>query len=91
LEATTILLVKIALFAAMICLAAINRLRLTPRLPAPDALCRIQRNSAIEVGFGLCIIGIVAALGALKPAIHSGFSVMAVAMQSENDHAALGR
>lgn len=66
-----LLLLKIGLFAAMIYLASVNRLRLTPRLPAPGALHRLQRNSMAEIGLGLCIVVIVGALGSISPAIHS--------------------
>ena len=53
-----LLLIKIALFLAMVAIAAVNRFRLTPQLlqqnniPASrDALRRLRRNAAIE-GFG---------------------------------------
>jgi putative copper resistance protein D len=69
-----LLLLKIALFAAMISLAAVNRLRLTPQLSSPSplrALRTLERNSLIELGLGLGIIAIVGALGTLLPAAHS--------------------
>lgn len=71
-----LLLAKIALFATMLCLAAVNRLHLTPRLTRPpvhaqaDAARRLIRNSAAEIGLGLIVFIIVGVLGAIHPAIH---------------------
>jgi putative copper resistance protein D len=73
-----LLLIKIALFLAMLAIAAVNRFRLTPRLlqqasiaASRDALRRLRRNAAIEVLAGAIIIAIVAALGTMPPAIHA--------------------
>jgi len=72
-----LLMGKIALFAAMLVIAAINRLPLTPRLALRpeserrrEALRQLTRNSAIEITLGLMIFAIVGALGTLHPAIH---------------------
>jgi putative copper resistance protein D len=69
---------KIALFAAMLVIAAVNWLRLTPRLVLSpesqrqrDALHQLTRNSVIEITLGLTIFAIVGALGTLHPAIHT--------------------
>jgi copper resistance protein D len=75
-----LLLVKIALFTAMVCIAAVNRLRLSPRLaPAnaahSNAVRQLQRNTLIEAAFGLIILGIVGVLGTLPPAIHAAPSL----------------
>lgn len=67
-----LLLMKIALFGAMVALAAINRQRLTPQLlasPSP-ALQRLRRNAIIETVLGLAILLIVGALGTEPPAAH---------------------
>jgi putative copper resistance protein D len=74
-----LLLIKIALFFAMVGVAAVNRLRLTPRLvvdtdtavahKARRALCR---NAMIEAALGATVIAIVAVLGTLPPASHAG-------------------
>ncbi len=73
-----LLLIKIALFGAMVLFAAVNRLVLTPRLSQPlsgplhaDALRQLIRNSLIEIGLGLIIIAIVGALGTMPPGLHT--------------------
>jgi copper transport protein len=65
-----LLLSKIGLFAVMVCVAAINRLNLSPRLPNADAIRQLARNTWIETGLGLSIIVIVSVLGILPPAAH---------------------
>jgi putative copper resistance protein D len=71
-----LLLVKVALFLAMISIAAINRLRLTPRLVqhldsvgSQDALRRLRNNSLIEATVGAIILAIVGVLGTLPPGL----------------------
>jgi putative copper resistance protein D len=73
-----LLLIKIALFLAMLAIAAVNRFRLTPQLlqhasiaASRDALRQLRRNAAIEVLAGAIVIAIVAALGTMAPAIHA--------------------
>ena len=77
-----LLLVKLALFAAMLSLAAVNRFRLTPRLIAtpsdgarghagvPGPLRELYRSAACETGLGLCLLLVVGALVHLKPGLH---------------------
>jgi putative copper resistance protein D len=73
-----LLLIKIALFLAMVAIAAVNRFQLTPQLlqeasiaASRDALRRLRRNAAIEALAGATVIAIVAALGTMAPAIHA--------------------
>jgi putative copper resistance protein D len=73
-----LLLIKIALFFAMVGVAAFNRLRLTPRLvEVLDAVVSqatrrlLCRNAALEAAMGAAIIAIVAALGTLPPGSHA--------------------
>jgi putative copper resistance protein D len=71
-----LLLAKVALFAAMIALAAANRLRWTPRLRALGgesglALRRLRRNAIAETSLGLAVLGIVGTLGITIPALHA--------------------
>jgi putative copper resistance protein D len=66
-----LLLLKIALFMAMVAIASVNRLRLTPRLPSKDSMRRLARNALAEIGLGLTIIAIVSVLGTLPPALHT--------------------
>jgi putative copper resistance protein D len=62
---------KIGLFIAMAGIAAVNRFRLTPRLPEAGALRELQRNSLAEIGLGLCALLVVGALGTLSPSGHA--------------------
>ena len=71
-----LLLLKLAVFAGMLALAATNRLWLTPRLGSSDsgAIRWLARNSAIEFVLALAVLAIVGLLGTLHPAIHSARS-----------------
>jgi len=64
-----VLAAKLALFAAMLVLAARNRWRLTPALAArPDtAAAALRRSVALEAGAGLAVLALVAWLGTLEP------------------------
>jgi putative copper resistance protein D len=72
-----LLLLKVALFVAMLALAAVNRLRLTPRLLlAADAsangghvLRPLIRNSVFEIALGLAVLALVGVLGTLSPGV----------------------
>jgi len=73
-----LLLIKIALFFAMVGVAAFNRLQLTPRLVggpnisvAQGAQRQLCRNATIEAAMGAAIIAIVAAVGTLPPGSHA--------------------
>ena len=70
-----LLLLKIALFVAMVAIASINRLRLTPGLPKTEAVHRLDRNTRVELALGLAIIAIVSVLGLLSPAVHMGMQM----------------
>ncbi len=74
-----LLLLKMALFVAMVCIALFNRLRLTPRLSierdAASARRQLQRNCLVEAAIGLVILVIVGALGTLPPGLHAMPSV----------------
>src|SRR5215471_9482888 len=69
-----LLLVKIGLFIVMLCVAAVNRQRLTPRLSSEGdcrrAVRQLERNSRVEAGLGLLILAIVAVLGRIPPHVH---------------------
>ncbi len=70
-----ILLVKIALFAAMLIFAALNRLVLIPRLseahgPRSSTLRLLRLSVVMEVVCALAVIGAVAVLGGLEPPAH---------------------
>lgn len=63
-----VLSLKIALFAAMVAIAALNKYRLTPRLAAPEAIRAMRRNSLAEIGLGLGVLLLAGALGSMEPA-----------------------
>jgi putative copper export protein/mono/diheme cytochrome c family protein len=76
-----LLVIKVALFLVMVAIAAVNRLRLTPRLvragkeddevtAGRKALRALARNSAIETALGLAILVLVGALGTTPPGAH---------------------
>jgi putative copper export protein/mono/diheme cytochrome c family protein len=70
-----LLLAKVALFAAMVCLAGANRFRLLPRLigsekPGARVLGHIEHNGFIELLLGLVVLIIVGVLGSMPPAAH---------------------
>lgn len=70
-----LLLIKLAVFAAMLGLAALNRFQLTPRLKATlagdpqSALNDLRRSLALETAAGLTVLALVATLGRLAPPI----------------------
>jgi copper resistance protein D len=75
-----LLLAKIAIFITMVTIAAVNLLRMTPRLVGPPvgrrpliqgALGHLRRNAVVEAGLGLCVLAIVAILGILPPGLHT--------------------
>jgi putative copper resistance protein D len=70
-----LLMLKVALFGAMLMMAAANRFWLTPRLALPSGgepqLKQLARNSMIEIALALVIFAIVGMLGTLHPAIHA--------------------
>jgi copper resistance protein D len=70
-----LLMVKIALFAAMVGLALSNRFRLMPHLrdttPASVPLRALCRSVAAEQALGLAILAVIAVLGTWEPAIHA--------------------
>ncbi|HEY3254428.1 MAG TPA: copper homeostasis membrane protein CopD, partial [Polyangiaceae bacterium] len=67
-----LLLAKLALFAAMVVLAVVNRWYLTPRLAGDDrpALDSLRRNAILETAAGIVVVMIVGALGVTVPAAH---------------------
>jgi len=72
-----LVVLKIALFAAMLTIAAANRLLVSPRLDLrPEdtsrlvALRQLTHNSTAEIALSVAIFGIVGVLGTLHPATH---------------------
>jgi putative copper resistance protein D len=72
-----LLSLKFMLFLAMVAIAAVNRVALTPRLlqesPAANrsALRQLRRNGGIEALAGAAIIAIVGVLGTMAPGSHA--------------------
>jgi putative copper resistance protein D len=71
-----LLLLKIALFLGMVAIAAVNRLRLIPRLfgngaahATREALRQLRRNVLVEIAAGAGVLAIVAVLGMSPPGI----------------------
>jgi putative copper export protein len=67
-----LLLFKVVLFLAMLSLAAVNRIRLTPiirndRYAAPAAFKRLRTNAFVEAAIGFAILAIVGLLGTTSP------------------------
>jgi putative copper resistance protein D len=71
-----LLLAKIGLFIAMLMVAAVNLLRLAPRLATstPNVVwrtgARLQGNAWIETVLGFGVLAIVGVLGTLPPGLH---------------------
>jgi putative copper resistance protein D len=65
-----VLLIKIAVFAIMLALAADNRLGLSPRIREVPFMRRLALNALAEVWLGLVVIVIVSVLGTLVPGTH---------------------
>jgi putative copper resistance protein D len=61
------LIVKLALFAGMILLAALNRFLLAPRLEARGQLAGLRWSIGVETLLALVVLGVVAWLGILPP------------------------
>jgi putative copper export protein len=74
------LLLKIAMFGAMVAAAAVNRQVLTPRLAlesndphrvkARVAMLKLRRNSLVEAALGVAVVAVVAWLGSAVPGAH---------------------
>ena len=70
-----LLLAKVALFVAMVALAAVNRWSLTVQLNANDpsnvgALRSLRRNATLEFAAGMIVVAVVGELGTMVPAAH---------------------
>jgi putative copper resistance protein D len=65
-----LVLVKIALFAAMVALASVNRFYWTPRLASSGTVRRLRQTSVAETALGFAAIAAVGFLGAMAPASH---------------------
>jgi putative copper resistance protein D len=66
-----LVVIKIALFVAMLALASVNRFYLTPRLAAAGIVRRLCHTSVAETGLGFAAIVVVGFLGIMAPASHA--------------------
>jgi putative copper resistance protein D len=70
-----LLLTKIGLFVAMLMVAAVNLLRLTPQLARGGAVLRtvgrLRTNAGIETVLGLSVVAVVSVLGTVPPGLHT--------------------
>lgn len=74
-----LLLLKIALFAAMIAAASVNQRRLLPCLAGAatepslklQAIRQLCRNASTEAGLGVFVLAIVGIIGILTPGLHT--------------------
>jgi putative copper resistance protein D len=64
------LLVKIALFLAMLAIAAVSRWHVMPRIAFPGNIATLRRNTLAEACLGALVLCVVAWLGILPPAGH---------------------
>ncbi|PZU92690.1 MAG: hypothetical protein DI527_08440 [Chelatococcus sp.] len=63
-------LVKLALFAGLLLLAAANRFRFVPKAEAGGSVSGLTLSIAAEIGLGLAIVGVAATLANQPPGIH---------------------
>jgi putative copper resistance protein D len=66
-----LVMVKIALFAAMVGIASLNRFHLTPRLATAGTVRRLRQTSLAETGLGFAAVLVAGFLGAMAPASHA--------------------
>jgi putative copper resistance protein D len=69
---------KVALFAVILAIAAVNRVHWTPRLELPSARDRalraLRRNAVAELAIGAAIVCVVGVLGVAPPPAHDDHS-----------------
>jgi len=65
-----LLALKMALFATMVVIAAVNRYYVTPRLPGRAAKRALARNTGAEIALGLAVLFLAGALGTMPPSGH---------------------
>jgi copper resistance protein D len=85
------LLLKLAMFGAMVGLASVNRFGLMPYLQGTAAglkmdkvtFSRIRRNALVEIALGVAIFGVVALLGSMPPSAEESLMHMDHHMHSD--------
>jgi copper transport protein len=69
-----VLLIKAALFAVLIALAAFNRLRFTPALAGPHGerdRRALLASITVETAIGLCVVLVASVLSGFEPGMHA--------------------
>lgn len=81
-----LLALKLALFAAMLVFAAVNRFHLTPALAADSARRALTRTTLSETILGLGVVSVVAILGTTPPGGHAHADVSIIPADSSFVH-----
>jgi mono/diheme cytochrome c family protein/uncharacterized membrane protein len=66
-----LLLAKLALLVPILALAAVNRTRILPALPGPNAMRRLAAFVAVEAGLAFILLALAAAMTLTTPARHA--------------------
>ncbi len=66
-----LLIAKLALLVPILALAGVNRTRVLPVLPGPNAMRRLAAFVALEAGFALVLLALAAAMTLTTPARHA--------------------
>jgi putative copper resistance protein D len=66
-----LLLVKLAVLVPILALAVVNRTRILPAMPAPDAMRRLALFVALEAALALILVALAAAMTLTTPARHA--------------------
>ena len=66
-----LLLAKLAVLVPILALAVVNRTRILPAMPAPDAMRRLAVFVALEAALALILVGLAATMTLTTPARHA--------------------
>ena len=66
-----LLLAKLALLVPILALAGVNRTRILPALPGPNAMRRLATFAGLEAGLALVLLALAAAMTLTTPARHA--------------------
>src|SRR2546422_7148952 len=66
-----LLLAKLAVLVPILALAVVNRTRILPAMPAPEAMRRLAVFVALEAALALILVGLAATMTLTTPARHA--------------------